>query len=671
MPASTSSAGRARRAAAQLSARRSADRGRRDASAARPPSASRRSTLAALPRAGRVSDFLYDATRHLFAIGYNVDRSPPRRQLLRPARVRSAARELRRDRARASCRRSTGSRSGGCSRASGGAPTLLSWSGSMFEYLMPLLVMPTYDGHAARRRPTTRPSRGRSSTAASAACRGASRSRATTRPTRSSTISTARSACPGSGFKRGLAEDLVDRAVRERAGADGRAGGGVREPRSARRRAASSAPYGFYEAIDYTPSRLPRGQDERDRALVHGAPPGHEPAVARVRAARSADAAPVRLAIPRCRRPTAAAGARAANAARSIRTPPRSARCARRRPKTSATLRVFTTPNTPAPEVQLLSNGRYHVDDHQRRRRLQPLARPRGHALARGSDARLLGHVLLPARRRRAATFWSTAHQPTLQRGRQATRRSSPQGRAEFRRRDDDIDTHIEISVSPEDDIELRRITHHQPRSRRRARIELTSYAEVVLAPPAPMRRIRRSATCSCRPSSSRDRQAILCTRRPRSAERAAAVDVPPDDRARRTTIGADVVRDRSRALHRPRRHAGRSARDATAAPLGDSAGLGARSDASRSATRRARAGRRRCRSTSSPASPRRARRRSRWSRSTATATSPIACSSWRGRTARSCCASSTPPRPMRRLYERLAGAIIYREPDAARAARA
>jgi cyclic beta-1,2-glucan synthetase len=27
----------------------------------------------------------------------------------------------------------------------GGEPILLSWSGSMFEYLMPLLVMPTYE----------------------------------------------------------------------------------------------------------------------------------------------------------------------------------------------------------------------------------------------------------------------------------------------------------------------------------------------------------------------------------------------------------------------------------------------------------------------------------------------------------------------------------------------
>ena len=31
-----------------------------------------------------------------------------------------------------------------------GRPALLSWSGSMFEYLMPLLIMPTVRAHAAR-----------------------------------------------------------------------------------------------------------------------------------------------------------------------------------------------------------------------------------------------------------------------------------------------------------------------------------------------------------------------------------------------------------------------------------------------------------------------------------------------------------------------------------------
>jgi len=47
---------------------------------------------------------------------------------------------------RASCRRSTGFSFGRQLTTSHGRPALLSWSGSMFEYLMPLLVMPTYDG---------------------------------------------------------------------------------------------------------------------------------------------------------------------------------------------------------------------------------------------------------------------------------------------------------------------------------------------------------------------------------------------------------------------------------------------------------------------------------------------------------------------------------------------
>ena len=55
-------------------------------------------------------------------------------------------------------------------------------------------------------------------------------------------------------------------------------------------------------------------------------------------------------------------------------------------------------------------------------------------------------------------------------------------GRAEFRRRDYDIDTHTEIVVSPEDDIELRRVQLTN-RSRTSRIIDITSYAEVVLAP--------------------------------------------------------------------------------------------------------------------------------------------------------------------------------------------
>ena len=65
------------------------------------------------------------------------------------------------------------------------------------------------------------------------------------------------------------------------------------------------------------------------------------------------------------------------------------------------------------------------------------------------------------------------------------------QGRAEYRRRDEGIETHTEIAVSPEDDVEVRRVTLTNLSARTRT-IELTSYAEVVLAPaerrPAPTR---------------------------------------------------------------------------------------------------------------------------------------------------------------------------------------
>ena len=142
-------------------------------------------------------DFLYDPARDLLAIGYNVDDRRLDAGLLRPAGVRGAAGELRRHRAGPAAAGALVRARPPARRTLGGEPVLLSWSGSMFEYLMPLLVMPSYEdtlldetmrggGRAADR-----------ATAASAACRGASPSRATTPPTRSSTTSTAPSACRG------------------------------------------------------------------------------------------------------------------------------------------------------------------------------------------------------------------------------------------------------------------------------------------------------------------------------------------------------------------------------------------------------------------------------------------------------------------------------------------
>ena len=91
----------------------------------------------------------------------------------------------------------------------GDGAALLSWSGSMFEYLMPSLVMYTPRAQPARPDLPARGARARSSMAPSAACPGASPSRPTTCATAPIPTSTRPSACPGSASSAGLEEELV------------------------------------------------------------------------------------------------------------------------------------------------------------------------------------------------------------------------------------------------------------------------------------------------------------------------------------------------------------------------------------------------------------------------------------------------------------------------------
>lgn len=108
-------------------------------------------------------------------------------------------------------------------------------------------------------------------------------------------------------------------------------------------------------------------------------------------------------------------------------------------------------------------------------------------------------------------------HQPTRQRG-SAYEAIFSKGRAEFRRRDGDFELHTDIVVSPEDDIELRwvRITHLADHARA---IELTRYAEVVLAPAEADALHPAFSNLFVQSEIIASRQAILCTRRPRSQD--------------------------------------------------------------------------------------------------------------------------------------------------------
>jgi cellobiose phosphorylase len=177
-------------------------------------------------------------------------------------------------------------------------------------------------------------------------------------------------------------------------------------------------------------------------------------------------------------------------------------------------LRVFTNPNLHAPEVHLLSNGRYHVvvssagGGYSRWREL---------AVTRWREdaTRDSWGTFIYLRDLATGEFWSAAHQPC----RRATKRCEAiftQARAEFRQYHAGLESHTEISVSPEDDVELRRVTLTNHSHAQRV-IELTTYAEVVLALPAADASHPAFSNLFVQTEFLRPRPAVLCTRRPRS----------------------------------------------------------------------------------------------------------------------------------------------------------
>jgi cellobiose phosphorylase len=113
--------------------------------------------------------------------------------------------------------------------------------------------------------------------------------------------------------------------------------------------------------------------------------------------------------------------------------------------------------------------------------------------------------------------FWSTSYQPTLKRSKNYEAIFS-EGHAEFRRRDQNFIIHTEVVVSPEDDIELRRV-HLTNNSRTRRTIDVTSYAEVVLASAASDALHPAFSNLFVQTEILNEKRAILCTRRPRSPE--------------------------------------------------------------------------------------------------------------------------------------------------------
>ena len=395
-----------------------------------------------------------------------------------------------------------------------GEPILVSWSGSMFEYLMPLLVMPNYENtlldHAGKAAVQQQIEYGNER----GVPWGISES-GYSRTDVQQNYQYRAFGVPGLGLKRGLAEDLVIApyasamalmvAPREacenlqRLSAEGREG-----------------IYGFYEAIDYTPSRLP--PDET--SVTVGSFMAHHQGMsllALVYLLRD---------LPMQRRFLARPLLKAADLLLQERVPkaeanvlPEDLALEESRPErgdAEGVMRVLTNPTAATPEVHLLSNGRYHVAISSAG---GGYSRWRDLAVTRWREdaTRDCWGMFVYLRDANTGELWSTAYQPTrrVTKGYEAI---FTQARAEFRQRQGGLEIHTELCVSPEDDVELRRttITNHSSSARV---IELTSYAEVVLATQPADEAHPAFSNLFVQTEFARASSSILCTRRARSAE--------------------------------------------------------------------------------------------------------------------------------------------------------
>ena len=454
--------------------------------------------------------FLYDKARHLLANGYNIGED--RRDssfydlLASEARLSSFVAI-----AQGQLPQESWFALGRLLTNVGGDPVLLSWDGSMFEYLMPLLVMPTYENTLLDRTYKAAVERQIEYGMHRGVPWGISESGYNMVDVHLNYQYRA-FGVPGLGLKRGLAEELV---IAPYASALALMVAPEAACLNLQRLVEQgfAGRFGLFEAIDYTPSRQTRGQSS---AVVRSFMAHHQgmsllalayilldrPMQQRFQSDPLFQATTLLL---QERVPKATAFYSHTTELSDLRTTPGGL---------ETPVRVFSGPDTPVPEVQLLSNRRYHVmvtNSGGGYSRWKDIAVTRWREDTTSDNWGTFCYI----RDMESGEFWSSTYQPTLKQPKLYEVIFS-EGRAEFRRRDNDIDMHTEIAVSPEDDIELRRIRITN-RSRRHRAIEVTSYAEVVLAPPATDALHPAFSNLFVQTEILHQHRAILCTRRPRS----------------------------------------------------------------------------------------------------------------------------------------------------------
>jgi cyclic beta-1,2-glucan synthetase len=431
-------------------------------------------------------DFLYDRRRRIFSIGYRLADAEG------PGRLDSSFYDLLASEARLASFVAIAKGDvpqhhwfhlGRLVTNVDGRATLMSWGGTMFEYLMPQLLMRNFPG-----------------TLLDQSCRASVRRQIEYGRQRNVPWGISESAyaftdregnyqyrafgVPGLGLKRGLATDLVVAPYAT-------ALAGLVHPSGAAEnfeRLASLGllgPFGFYESIDYNP---------RSREATSDPDAVPRPVIVRAFFAHHQGMSLVALANVVCHdvfvsRFHADRRVEATELLLQERVP-REAILSEPRPAESTTTapslpvfasRRFRSPNTTAVHTHFLSNGRYTTavtnagggfnmwrDMAIVRRREDPT-----------SDA---GAHYIYLRDPWSTRVWSATYQPVCQ-DPDRFEAMFDLDKITFRRLDTDIETQLEVTVSSEDEVEVRRLTITNRGSQIRE-LEVTSYTEIVLSRP-------------------------------------------------------------------------------------------------------------------------------------------------------------------------------------------
>ncbi len=381
---------------------------------------------------------------------------------------------------------------------------LMAWGGTMFEYLMPRLLLRTLPGTLLAEAARTAVARQIEYGQSLGLPWGISESGFAAQYLDGNYQYQA-FGVPGLGLKRGLDQDRVIAPYAT-------AMATMLVPREAlanfRHLAQEGAEgdYGFYEAIDFTPERMPKGK----RSIVVQSFMAHHQGMSLVAMTNAlfADVMTLRFqAEPMVRaielllqervptdppivettKPAAPAVAGLTDASTdahgAVAVETAADGTGAGGPGATATApmsRRLTTPFTPVPRTHILSNTQYHV---------MITNAGSGSSTCRGLDvtrwredaAREDWGQFCYIRDVARGTFWSAGFQPAC-RHPDSYEVIFAADKATFRRRDGGIETVLEVIVSPEHRAEIRRITlvNHNPSPHE---LELTSYAEVVLAP--------------------------------------------------------------------------------------------------------------------------------------------------------------------------------------------